>query len=172
MNMNDFASAFGLVVDILTLPTLAVAAWWYFGRRRRERKWLAQTKKQPGQNPAVLIVSLLPNADTSKDVEHYLASGGLSVQVSGDRIFKLCRNDRALSAEDTPQLVRELRGIHGQIIGSGCDVLHVFYSGPVVAGLHVGALLSNRGDVRLYHKSKSALDGTSGLYESWGPLNY
>lgn len=155
-----------------------ISTWWVlvFRRRHREKKLYNITKRHPGQRPAALIVNCLERGDITNDVKHFIASDeSLNTSVQKERIFILNAGGKALKSEDMPELALKMLDKAGEILGSGCDVLHIFYGGPVVPAIVLGGVFSNRGDVRLYHRTTTPAVGPTGAgvtYEPWGRLTY
>ncbi len=178
MNLTDFAGLIGLIADTLSLPALLIAGYYYFiGRHRHERRLLERTRKQPGTRPAVLIISCLTAAPIDNEVRHFLASTeGLKNIEAEKRIESVQLTERSVEPADMPELARQLREAYGRLSGTGYDVLHIFCAAPMPVAMLAGAVLANRGDVRLYHKSKTAAPkpegGAAPTYDHWGKLNY
>ncbi len=178
MDFADFADVLGTVTDALSLPALLLAGYWYFiGRRRNERRLLSQTRHQPGHRPAAIIINCLTETSIINEVLHYLAAtDGLKEIQATKRYESVTLSAKTIKPEDMATLARELRSAYSHISETGYDVLHVFCAAPMPVAMLTGAVLSNRGDVRLYHKSKTAVPKSDGgardSYEYWGPLNY
>ncbi len=73
------------------------------------------------------------------------------------------RRDQALTAQDMPDLHRELRLVAAQLLKTGADCIHYFHAGPAVVAALVGAEFANGARVLLYHHE-------GGKYANFGPL--
>ena len=164
------------IIHILAVIPI-VSTWWVLvvRRRAREKRQLRETMREAGSRPAVLIVSLL-TADIENSVLHYIHERPeLKKVIEGNRLFKVKRTDW-LHSKDMPGLYRDLTDASSRVIGSGADVLHIFYGGPVVPGMLVGSVFGNRGQILMYYQSKGTKaegeDEAKQVYECWGPMNY
>lgn len=147
---------------LLAIPVLWT--WWTvtFGARRRQRRQLDAIRKSPGHRPGILVVDLLIGKDVRAAVENFCASQEALKDIPADRIHFIAR-DQALTPEDTPKLIEDIRRAHGELIRAGVDKIHYFHAGIGIAAALVGAELGNGAQVVLYHH-------TPGEYINFGPL--
>lgn len=153
----------GVVLGLLALVPI-VWTWWdvVFGRRRRERRWFDDIRRQPGERPAILIVDLLAGKDVRASVENFRRRQPALAAIPDERIL-VVRRDRAITAQDMPDLQRELRGVAAQLLKAGADCIHCFHAGPAVVAALLGAEFANGARVLLYHHE-------GGKYCNFGPL--
>lgn len=153
----------GIVLGLVALVPL-FWTWWevVIGRRRRERRWFAEIRRQPGERPGLLIVDLLPGKEIRASVENYRLAQPALADIAEDRIRVVWR-DAALRPEDMSALQEELRIGAAQLLKAGVDCIHCFYAGPAVAAALVGAEFANGARLLLYHHEGSA-------YTNFGPL--
>lgn len=153
----------GIVIGlVLAIPVLWT--WWQvvFGDHRKRRRWLREVSRRPGKRPGALIVDCLPQRDIATCVQHYLADAGLDSLIPADRRISIQRNE-ALTAEDIDPFARDILDGVAKLLRAGVDVIHVFFAGPGVAALVVGAHLRNGPRCTLYHYEQ-------GRYLPFGPL--
>ena len=154
----------GIVVGLLlAIPVL----WtWYevtLGQKKRLRRQQARAIKQPGQQPAVLIIDLNTNGQVETAVKKHLSKNAALKDIPADRIYRLCR-DTAISPKDMADLRQHIRKLASTMMTAGVDTVHFFYSGPVVVPPMVGAIFSNSHALMLYQ-----YDRDSGDYINFGP---
>lgn len=161
--ITEVLDPLGIVLGLLALVPL-FWTWWevVIGRRRRERRWFAEIRRQPGERPALLIVDLLPGKEIRASVENFRLGQPALVDIAEDRIG-IVRRDAALRPEDMPRLQEDLRIAAAQLLKAGADCIHCFYAGPAVAAALVGAEFANGARVLLYHHEGSG-------YTNFGPL--
>jgi hypothetical protein len=153
----------GIVLGLVALVPL-FWTWWevVIGRRRRERRWLAEIRRQPGERPAILIVDLLPGKAVSAAVENFRRQQPALTDIPDERIVTVQR-DRLLTADDMPRLHDDLRAAAAQLLLTGADCIHYFHAGPAIAAALVGAEFANGTRILLYQHE-------SGGYANFGPL--
>jgi len=156
----------GVVLGLLALVPI-VWTWWdvVFGRRRQERRWFADIRRQPGERPAILIVDLLPGKDVRAAVEQFRRQQPALAAIPDDRVITV-RRDRSLTPDDMPELHRELRRAAAQLLRAGADCIHYFHAGPAIAAAVVGAEFANGARVHLYQHDQHDRGG----YVNFGPL--
>lgn len=161
--ITDWLDPVGIVLGLIALVPI-FWTWWdvVFGRRRRERRWFAEIRRQPGERPALLIVDLLPGKEIRASVENYRLVQPALADIAEERIG-IVRRDAALRPEDMPGLQEDLRIVAAQLLKAGADCIHCFYAGPAVAAALVGAEFANGARVLLYHHEGSG-------YTNFGPL--
>ncbi|MGK2925601.1 MAG: hypothetical protein ACSLE2_08260 [Lysobacterales bacterium] len=159
----DWLDPIGVVLGLLALVPI-VWTWWdvVFGRRRRERRWFNAIRRQPGERPAILIVDLLAGKDVRASVENFRRQQPALAAIPDDRILVLHR-DRAITAQDMPDLHRELRHAAAQLLKTGADCIHYFHAGPAVVAALVGAEFANGARLLLYQYG-------DGYYTNFGPI--
>jgi hypothetical protein len=133
-----------------------------FGRRRRERRWFADIRRQPGERPAILIVDLLPGKDVRASVENFRRQQPVLMDVPDERIV-IVRRDAHLTPQDMPDLHRELRGAAARLLKTGTDRVHYFHAGPAAVAALVGAEFANGACVLVYQYG-------NGSYVNFGPI--
>lgn len=153
----------GIVLGLVALVPI-FWTWWdvVFGRRRRERRWFADIRRQPGERPAILIVDLLSGKDVRAAVEQFRSQQPALAAIPEDRVITLQR-DCNLMPDDLPDLHRELRAAAAQLLKAGADCIHYFHAGPAIAAAVVGAEFANGARVLLYQHE-------GGSYRCFGPL--
>lgn len=159
----DWLDPIGVVLGLLALVPI-VWTWWdvVFGRRRRERRWFNAIRRQPGERPAILIVDLLAGKDVRASVENFRRQQPALAAIPDERIL-VVRRDRAITAQDMPDLHRELRHVAAQLLKAGADCIHYFHAGPAVVAALVGAEFANGARVLLYQYG-------DGCYTNFGPI--
>jgi len=153
---------------VLGLIALVPIFWTWFdvvwGRRRRQRRWLWEARRDPGARPAILVVDLLPRKDVSAQVEHFVANNESLREIPRDRHFHLNRQEH-LTPDAMTDFVSELRQKAADIARAGCDTVHLFYAGPIGGAAIVGAEFANGARCLLYQYQ-------NGRYENFGPLRH
>jgi hypothetical protein len=159
----EWLDPIGVVLGLLALVPI-VWTWWdvVFGRRRRERRWFNAIRRQPGERPAILIVDLLAGKDVRPSIENFRRQQPALAAIPDERIF-VVRRDRAITAQDMPDLHRELRRAAAQLSKAGADCIHYFHAGPAVVAALVGAEFANGARVLLYQYG-------DGCYTNFGPI--
>ena len=166
--INTTLDPIGIVIGlILAFPVFST---WYhvtIGRRRRERKWLAEVMRptNEGSRPAILIVDLLPgNKDILSGVERFRSTIPELRAIPKERVFRIVRQ-KELGPEDMLDLARKIRDVAAKVYRSGTDVLYYFHGGPFPTAAMVGAEFTNGCRVYLYQWNRET-------YINWGPLRH
>jgi hypothetical protein len=159
----DWLDPIGVVLGLAALVPV-LWTWWevVIGRRRRERRWFADIRRQPGERPAILIVDLLSGKDVRAAVEHFRRQQPALAAIPEDRVITL-RRDCNLTPDDMAKLHGDLRAVAAQLLKSGADCIHYFHAGPAIAAALVGAEFANGARVLLYQHDR-------GGYVNFGPL--
>lgn len=155
----------GVVIGVLiAIPVMLT--WWEvsFGRRRQQRRWFQEIRRQPGERPSILILDLLAGRDIRASVERFRRAQPGLAEIPEERLFCLARG-KPLTPGEMPALHDELRTLAARTITSGTDTLHYFHAGPACAAALVGAEFANACRVILYQHSAE-----SGTYLNFGPL--
>jgi hypothetical protein len=163
--ISNWLDPIGVVLGLIAL----VPIFWtwldvVWGRRRRQRRWLLEVRRDPGVRPAILIVDLLPGKDVRAQVEHCVANDETLRQIPSDRRFYLGRQE-SLTPDAMAELVEELRQKAADIARAGCDTVHLFYAGPLAGAAIVGAEFANGARCLFYQHQQ-------GRYENFGPLRH
>ena len=145
------------VLDPITVVVgliIAVPVIWtwidvVFGQPRRRRRWFREVRQQPGQRPAILILDLLTGRDIRLAVEHYRVGHDGLRDIPEDRIVTVSRSHR-ITADDMPDLSRDIRMAASTLIVAGVDTVHYFHAGPAAVAAVVGAELANAHRVMVY----------------------
>ena len=155
----------GVVVGLIVSVPI-VWTWWEisFGRRRKQRRWLREVRKQPGRRHGILIVDLLDKRDISTAIEKFRQQDSELKQVPKERIFSITRKKRT-RPEHMPSLIEEIQGTAAKVLSNGVDTLHYFHAGPAMIAAITGAQFANSCRVFLYQYNPA-----SGSYESYGPM--
>ncbi len=140
----------GVVIGlILAVPVIWTWIDVVFGQPRRRRRWFREVRQQPGQRPAILIMDLLTGRDIRLAVEHYRTAHEVLKDIPEDRILSVSRSHR-LSADDMPDLSRDVRMAASRLVAAGADTVHYFHAGPAAVAAIVGAELANAHRVIVY----------------------
>lgn len=163
--ISDWLDPISVVLGLLSLVPI-VWTWWdvTFGRRRLQRRWLQEVRRDPGVRPAILVVDLLPDKDVRAQVELCVANDETLSQIPSDRRFHLGRA-QALTPDAMTDFVSELRQKAADIARAGCDTVHLFYAGPLAGAAIVGAEFANGARCLFYQHQQ-------GRYENFGPLRH
>ena len=155
----------GIVLGLVAMVPI-FWTWWdvVFGRRRRERRWFAEIRRQPGERPAILIVDLLPGKDVHAAVENFRRRDDALAAIPDARIVSIVR-EQPLTPADLPNLHRALRAAPAPLLKAGTDCIHYFHAGPAIAAALVGAEFANGARVLLYQHE-------GGSYRNFGPLRF
>ena len=114
--------------------------------------------------PYALAISLVGNQlSIRRDVEQYLKASSTSVK----DILEIKMDGIKSPRLDTNQFLEHLRQTRMQLSEKGCTDLRVFYQGPTILAIQIGAMFDHWIPVRLYHKSNPV---TPKIYEYWGVL--
>jgi hypothetical protein len=167
--LSDFIMTYvdplGVVIGVLiAIPVMLT--WWEvtLGRRRQQRRWFREIRRQPGERPSILILDLLAGKDIRASVERFRQTQPALSAIPDERLFWLARS-KPLTPEQMPALHEDLRALAARIITSGTDTLHYFHAGPACAAALVGGELANICRVILYQHSAE-----NGGYLNFGPL--
>ncbi|MDP2752378.1 MAG: SAVED domain-containing protein [Rhodocyclaceae bacterium] len=152
---------------ILAIPVFWT--WWQvvFGERQQRKKRLADISRSPGHRPSILIVDLLPGKNIKGGVVEHIHKDAELKKIPKELIQEIVHT-QALRTTETLDLVNEMRTAIRKLMESGVDVIHLFYGGPGIAALLLGAELSNGARVLMYHYEQ-------GSYLNFGvlePLRY
>lgn len=140
----------GVVVGlVIAVPVIWTWIDVVFGERRRKRRWFREARNRAGQRPAILIIDLLIDKDIRSAVEHYRQTHDALAAIPDDRVITIARG-RRLSADDMPDLARDIRAAAGKLIAAGADTVHYFHAGPAAVAAIVGAELGNAHRVMVY----------------------
>lgn len=148
---------------ILAIPVFSTWLMLLKERRQKKKTW-EQAKKSRGNNPAVLIVDILPGKNISANIKQYLNSNNDLKEIADKRIITLSWN-KPLKPEDMSDFALELRKKISEIYNTGADRIHLFFGGPYSAATIVGSELANNMPTILYQ-----YDIVEGEYKSFGPL--
>lgn len=112
--------------------------------------------------PVAFALSLTPSSDSIRpSVEQFLQHNGWKMDIEELNMNGL---DPASNLEAFVNALRQKRRLFE---AKGYTEVHVFISGPVVAGAIFGSLFDNWITVKMYHKPTPA---PPQLYEYWMPL--
>lgn len=151
----------GIIISVPVFWT-----WWQvtFGKERQIRKWSLQARKSLGNNPAVLIIDLLPDTEMRPQVEQYLNRQGL--KFPEDR-YVIYDRKNTIAPQDMPELYKEIHHAVARINFMAADVVHVFYGGPGCGAALLGGELSNLPCNIHYYQSSHGVG-----YQDFGPIRY
>lgn len=159
----DWLDPIGVVVGlIIAIPVFWT--WWdvVFGRRRRERRWFGEIRRNPGNRPGILIIDLLTGRDVRPAVESFRQKEAALRVIPEDHIVTV-RRDQKLTPKMMPGLQHELRRAAATLLKRGVDTIHYFHAGPAAIAAMVGAEFANSMRVLVYQR-----DGSG--YQNFGPL--
>lgn len=159
--LDPIATVVGLV---LAIPIVWTWLDLVFGRQRRARRWLRETRRDPGRRPALLLVDLLADKDILAQMERHIATRPELAAIPPDRRHIL-RRDRRLNPDDLADLAADIRARSADIARAGCDTVHCLYAGPAAAAALIGAEFANGARCLIYQHSQ-------GNYENWGPVRH
>lgn len=161
--ITDWLDPIGIVLGLVALVPL-FWTWWevVVGRRRRERRWFAEIRRQPGARPAILILDLLPGKNVRASVENFRLGQPALAGIADNRIITVQR-EHYLTADDMATLHEDLRAAAAQLLRAGADCIHYFHAGPAIAAALVGAEFANGARVLFYQYG-------NGVYTNFGPL--
>lgn len=164
--MWDWIDKASQVTGILAFLPILGTLWLVWGQERRRKRELKAIREAPGSRPTILIIDVGP-ASIRAQVENWLGKQEAlrSILEDSDRIHCLDYSQDRLRSEETDRIIKDLRQALEKITTAGADKIHLFLRVPVVLGVMIGAELSNRTPVILYHHQPN-----SG-YENWGPLH-
>lgn len=155
----------GIVVGLI----IAVPVFWtwyqvIWGERRQNRKVFASIRRNPGNQPTIIILDLLTGRDICTQVENFRRTDKNLRDIPEERIIKVSR-DKPLQPEDMPDLHRDLRDAARKVQAFGTDRVHLFFAAPMPAAAVMGAAFASL-PVTLYH-----FDKERGRYVNFGPLH-
>ena len=163
------------ILQIVTVVASVYAAVKLWQQNRRLRALAQNTPKIEGFNalisahdgvksvaPVALAISLTANTESIRpSVSQFMKSMNWSMDIEELNFNGI---DRASNLE---AYVDELRKKRRLFEAKGYTEVHVFFSGPVVAGAIFGSIFDNWIPVKMYHKPTPA---PPQLYEYWMPL--
>ncbi|MCS6910178.1 MAG: hypothetical protein NZM11_06360 [Anaerolineales bacterium] len=175
VNLARLSDSLGLLALLLSALFSAYAAWRLRQQNRRLRDLARNTPRIDNFEglreahhgvksiaPVAFALSLTPNAESIRpSVEKFLKYVGWKMDIEELNLNGL---DPSLNLEEYVNLLREKRRLFE---AKGYTEVHVFISGPIVAGAILGSLYDNWIPVKLYHKPTPA---PPHLYEYWMPL--
>lgn len=153
------------VVGVFGIAPVLGTLWLVWGTERRRRGELRTIRETPGSRPAVLIVDV-GEGSIRPAVENWLRQQQGFQDFPPDRIHHLDHPDQRLEPGQIDIFMDRFRKIEREIMAGGCDKIHLFLRVPGIVAAMIGAELSNRTAVILYHKNPNRSD-----YENWGPLH-
>jgi hypothetical protein len=173
MNLEFILDRLGNLSDIIGLGTFLLSILIYLrvkSETRRIRRSLAQLSHSDDLNllikegsqikttkPVALAFSLTPTVESLKPaVEEFLKGQELKMPIEEV-------NRSGLSASTIQDFYGAVKQKKLELDMKGYTEVHLFFSGPVQAGVIVGCLFSNWKPVKLYHKGPVT-------YEYWMPL--
>jgi hypothetical protein len=173
MSLEFILDRLGNLSDIVGLGTFSLSVLIYLrvqNETRRIRRSLAKLSHsedlglliQEGEpvrtvKPVALAFSLTPTVDSLKPaVEEFLRGKELKMPIEEV-------NRQGLSAKTIQDFYEAVKQKKLELDMKGYTEVHLFFSGPVQAGVIVGCLFSNWKLVKLYHKGPVT-------YEYWMPL--
>lgn len=113
-------------------------------------------------NPVALAISLTPNIDSIQDsVQTFLNSQNFKMDI------KEIKMNGINSRDDLKNFIEQLRQTKRLITEQHFTELHLFISGPVMAGTIAGAMFDHWIPVKLYHRPTPQ---PPMVYEYWMPL--
>ncbi len=149
-----------LVTTVASVCTLYAVT---LGRKARHQRWFMQALAAKAPQEAILLVDLRPDVDIRAQVERARRDMPNLIPQSVD-LMCLSRAT-AISVQDIPDLVRELRRKIADVVAMGAGSVLLIYAGPVQFASIVGYELRTMPNVRLLHYDK-------GTYVDWGPLQH
>lgn len=173
MNLDFILDRLGNLSDVIGLGTFLISILIYIRVKtetRRIRKNLAQLAPSKDLSlfikeheavktvkPVALAFSLTPTVDSLKPtiIEFFKAKG---FEMPIEEV-----NRAGLNPSNIQEFYEEVKGKKLELDMKGYTEIHLFFSGPVQAGVIVGGLLNNWKMVKLYHKGPVT-------YEYWMPL--
>ncbi|MCG0314920.1 MAG: hypothetical protein L5657_09760 [Calditerricola sp.] len=155
------------ITKIITLITFVSTTWTAiaFWRYRRQRKLvLDELRRRPGTRPGVLTVAVSPEPIATQVMEYVRQQPwGQEQHVLVQHVHK---KTKALAPIEADEVLEEVRRARAYFAEHGCDVIHLFFRGPVPLAAMVGAELGNGVRVHVYQ-----MNSQMGTYEDWGVLH-
>jgi SMODS-associated and fused to various effectors sensor domain len=166
--------------NILGVLTTFFAGYAAYRLRRQSQQLIALARQAPrigdflqllkahegvkSISPVAFALTLLPDNDSIKNhVQTFL-----DVMKWKMPIEELNMNGFN-NAQDLETFVNQLRKKKREFVARGYTEVHLFITGPVQAGVLIGAIYDNWIPVKLYHKPKAP---PPQIYEYWMPLTY
>ena len=177
MDFWEWLSNFGNSIGIITCVASSYAAFRLWNQNRALREFVRQTPPVEGfvdnikinegirsVKPLALAVSLTPQSNSIKSsVDTFLDFKDWKRKVDVEELVMKGIN----GAEDIERYINLLKQKRSFIEKAGYTDVHLFFSGPVQAGVLAGAFFDNWIPVKLYHKPNPA---PPQIYEYWTPL--
>lgn len=168
---------FTTITSFLTLLFTAYSASVLWRRKRAWRQTAARTpatgtfeenfaanQTTRTSNPYALSVNLLRDQVTCEpDVRRYYSEQGLACPPFAEISLSGIQNP----GEDLGALVAQVREKRIYLDSESATEVHLFFAGPIAAGLHLGAALDNWKLVKVFQMSN--VNGQR-QYEYWGVL--
>lgn len=177
--MWQIISNISSVLGILTVLLSGYSAWRLYRQDKRIRE-LVNKKTSSIQDfqeritafegvqsvaPFALAISLLPNNNSIKgDVQRYINA---KLEKWKHMHVEPLNMSGISNKEDLEAFINELRKKRRFFEEQNATEIHVFFAGPGVAAMLVGAMFDNWIPVKLYHKPQPA---PPEVYEYWTPL--
>lgn len=132
---------------------------------RRQRKYILDSlRNNRGTIPGILSVAISPDAIHPQVVKYVSRQPWAKERKFEEEEVHI--REKGITSAHVDKVIGEVRAARARLAAKGCDVLHLFYRGPLAMALMIGAELGNGVRVHVYH-----LDSTSGEYQDWGVLN-
>jgi len=175
----DITDKVGIIIGILA-GFFSFSVWLKLRRQHKLIKELARStpelsnweeeqsyfSKVFSTNPYVLCISVTPGSvGIINDVKHFISiDDNLKSKISKQNFIEININGLP-SPEKRKEFKLELLKSKETLNALGATELHVFFQGPIAAGILFGAVFDNWKPVKIYHKTQG---GTG--YEFWYPL--
>ena len=175
--LTKFLDSVGVYLGIVSI-LIAVSTWWMVRQQALRLRRAAREVRPLGnyeevfntwttiqtQNPYALAISLSPGQSSiENDVKTFLDIS--NTRVHGIKMINLQGIIQPL--EDTQKFIEQLRQLRNELSELGCSELLIFYQGPAMMAVQIGAVFDNWKAVKLFHKSTPV---TPRIYEYWGVL--
>jgi hypothetical protein len=175
--LTKFLDSVGVYLGIITI-LISVSTWWMVRQQSLKLRRAAREIRPLGNyeevfntwaiiqtpNPYALAISLSPGQTSiENDVKTFLDITNTKVQ----EIKTLNLQGIAQPLEDTQKFIEKLRQYRSELSELGCSELLIFYQGPAIMAVQIGAVFDNWKAVKLFHKSTPA---TPRIYEYWGVI--
>jgi CBASS immunity sensor of nucleotide second messenger signals len=175
MGFWNWFSRLDNVIGVLTAVFSGYAAWKLRQQSKRLRELAERSPKienikeliaaHAGVNssaPVAFAVSLIPSSDSIKNsVQTFLDFKGWKMPIEELNM------DGINGIEDLDNFVNRLRVAKRFFDAQNFTEIHLFFAGPVPAGVLIGAMFDNWKSVKLYHKPTPPQPQ---VYEYWMPL--
>jgi hypothetical protein len=173
--MENLFAWLGNIVNLITLATFGISLATYFKVQTEAQKIRNSLKNLPPVEnlrqsitnsqgistikPVALGFSLTPTIGSiKKSIEDFLTEKKWKMPVEEVEM------EGIHNEQDVQEFYEKVRLKKRELELEGYTEVHLFFSGPVQAGVIVGGLLSNWKPVKLYHKQQG------GGYVYWMPL--